>query len=101
MISLMIFFLTRKLLNKDFLVAKLKSLLRKFYGGRHTGAALGGAGPNDVLYEIHSALLCVLEQPRDDNSSSAQLAGGRLCHHDLVCRYGIFVSQMTTVIFPS
>ena len=45
--------LTRKLLNQGFLLVKLKSLLRKFYGP----------------------------------------------HHDLVDRYGIYVSQMTTDMF--
>ena len=45
--------LTRKLLNKGFLLVKLKSSLRKLYG----------------------------------------------CHHDLVDRYGIPVSQMTTDMF--
>jgi hypothetical protein len=45
--------LTRKLLNQEFLLVKLKSSLRKFYGR----------------------------------------------HHDLVDRYGIYVSQMTTICF--
>jgi hypothetical protein len=45
--------LTRKLLNQEFLLVKLKSSLRKFYGR----------------------------------------------HHDLVDRYGIYVSQMTTDMF--
>jgi hypothetical protein len=45
--------LTRKLLNQGFLLVKLKSSLRKFYGR----------------------------------------------HHDLVDRYGIYVSQMTTDMF--
>jgi len=45
--------LTRKILNQGFLLVKLKSSFRKFYG----------------------------------------------CHHDLVDRYGIYVSQMTTIMF--
>ena len=36
----------------------------------HPGTALGGAGPNAVLCTTCSVLLCILEQPRADNSSA-------------------------------
>ncbi len=64
--------LTMKLINKGFLVDKLKSLLRKFYG-RHQGF---------LVVKVKSSLRKV---------------NGR--HHDLVSRYGISVSQMTTDMF--
>jgi len=61
-----------KLINKGFLVDKLKSLLRKFYG-RHQGFLVAKV------------------------KSSLRKVNGR--HHDLVSRYGISVSQMTTDMF--
>jgi hypothetical protein len=64
--------LTMKLINKGFLVDKLKSLLRKFQG-RHQGF---------LVVKVKSSLRKV---------------NGR--HHDLVSRYGISVSQMTTDMF--
>jgi hypothetical protein len=64
--------LTMKLINKGFLVDKLKSLLRKFQG-RHQGF---------LVVKVKSSLRKV---------------NGR--HHDLVNRYGISVSQMTTDMF--
>ena len=39
----------------------------------NTGAALGGAGPNAVLCKTCSVFLCVLEQPRVDNSSAESI----------------------------
>jgi len=40
------------------------------------GPALGGAGPNAVLFKTGNVLLCVLEQPRVDNSSAEPFKHG-------------------------
>jgi hypothetical protein len=37
---------------------------------KRAGPSLGGAGPNDVLCKTCNVLLCVLEQPRVDNSNA-------------------------------
>ena len=41
-----------------------------------SGRALGGAGSNAVLCKICNVLLCVLEQPRVDNSNTGTLMRG-------------------------
>jgi hypothetical protein len=40
------------------------------FGIQESGPALGGAGPNDVLCKSCNVLLCVLGQPKVDNSSA-------------------------------
>ena len=42
----------------------------------HSRSAVGGVRTNAVLCETSSALLCVLEQPRVDNSSTVPLMRG-------------------------
>jgi hypothetical protein len=57
------------------------------FGIQESGPALEGAGPNDVLCKSCNVLLCVLGQPKVDNSSAglpnveAQL--GAICSIEL------------------
>ena len=59
---------------------------------------LGGVGPNAVLCKTYSVLLCVLEQPRVDNSSSGPKLGA-ICPIGLrsVLPQGISISLLKSV----